>query len=148
MSNVIAFDGNLAADAETSETSNGRKRIRIRVFDNFKRFPKTKDDKNLSNVFSVSYFVRPENRLAQYLTKGTSVMVTGVFEAREYTSNRDGQKHMSLDVTADQIKLLESPRNTDGGGGSDQGAKAPSAPANTAPDNVPDGDGLLDDLPF
>ncbi|MFN8444104.1 MAG: single-stranded DNA-binding protein [Caldilineaceae bacterium] len=46
---------------------------------------------------------------AQYLTKGSMVMVTGTVKARGY-SNRDGQISASLEVNADVVRFLSGNR--------------------------------------
>ncbi len=46
---------------------------------------------------------------AQYLTKGSMVMVTGTVKARGYTG-RDGQVGASLDVKADVVRFLSGNR--------------------------------------
>lgn len=49
---------------------------------------------------------------AQYLNKGSLVMVTGNAKARGYT-NRDGQVAASLDVNADVVRFLSGNRGND-----------------------------------
>jgi single-strand DNA-binding protein len=44
------------------------------------------------------------NKLAQYLKKGTSVMVAGRMVSREY--EKDGQKRTAWSVRADNLQLL------------------------------------------
>jgi single-strand DNA-binding protein len=57
------------------------------------------------------------NKLAEqnYLAKGKSVFVSGNLDAREYT-DRNGVTRMSLDVFANEIRLLGS-RGDEGEGG-------------------------------
>ena len=44
---------------------------------------------------------------AQYLTKGSMVLVTGTVKAQGFTS-RDGQASASLEINADQVKFLST----------------------------------------
>lgn len=48
---------------------------------------------------------------AQYLTKGSMVMVTGTVKARGYTG-RDGQIGASLDVRADVVRFLSGTKGS------------------------------------
>jgi single-strand DNA-binding protein len=77
--------------------------------------------------WNVSYWSKSE-RLAQYLTKGTPVFVSGEPVLREY-DKKDGTKGQSLDLDAKEVKLL---------GGKQDGEAAP-APKKAAP--VADDDG-------
>jgi single-strand DNA-binding protein len=66
------------------------------------------------------------DRLAQsgYLAKGKQVYVDGRLEAREY-QDQQGQTRTSLDVTANELQLLGSRADGEGGfGGGSLGAGA------------------------
>ena len=100
-------------------------------------------------------------RTAEQFRKGNKVFVEGRFRTREYEA-RDGQKRISLEITADNVISLEARARDDDGGGSFAApsggyAGAPGAPAAqggpsgesvrpTRPAAPRDDD--LDDLPF
>jgi single-strand DNA-binding protein len=53
---------------------------------------------------------RDFTKFAQYLTKGTQVLITGEVSARTY-QNKQGQVEAQLQINADEIKLLGSNNN-------------------------------------
>lgn len=81
---------------------------------------------------------------SEYIKKGTPVLVRGQLETDEWTS-KDGQKRSKLKIYASEVQA-ERPRNIDGDGVKEEGAKA-------APVGVVAGGGSGDsastsDLPF
>lgn len=56
---------------------------------------------------NVTVWRKQAEHCAQYLSKGSLVLITGNVKARGYT-NRDGQAGASLDVTAEQVKFLST----------------------------------------
>ena len=94
-------------------------------------------------------------RTAEQFRKGNSVFVEGRFRTREF-EGQDGQKRISLDITADNVISLEARvRDEDGGGQFDApsggfgGRRQPAAPVRPPgpPASAPSDDDL-DDLPF
>jgi single-strand DNA-binding protein len=60
---------------------------------------------------------------ANYLTKGRLLAVEGRLQIREYVT-QDGQRRKSAEVVADNLRLLDRPRDAEGGEG---GAEMPAA---------------------
>ncbi len=89
------------------------------------------------------------DRMAQngYLAKGKQVYVDGRLEAREY-QDQQGQTRTSLDVTANELQLLGSRADADGGFGSGAVAGAAAArPAGRA-EQGEESRGSLEDVPW
>jgi single-strand DNA-binding protein len=90
-------------------------------------------------------------RAAEQFRKGNKVFVEGRFRTREF-EGRDGQKRMSLEITADNVISLERGGREEGDGGS----APPPFPADARPASSPvrrdapaeDVPSDLDDLPF
>jgi single-strand DNA-binding protein len=84
-------------------------------------------------------------RVAENLRKGSRVFVDGRFRAREYEAN-DGQKRMSLDITADTVLGLDkreaSPDGTFAGAPAAAGAPAGGGRSGGFDDTE------IDELPF
>lgn len=59
---------------------------------------------------------------ANYLTKGRLLAVEGRLQIREYVT-QDGQRRKSAEVVADNLRLLDRPRDAEGG----EGGEAPPA---------------------
>ena len=127
--NILTIAGNIARDAEVRHLSNGDAVAGFSVADNMR-------DKG-AIFWSCSIFGKRAESLAQYLTKGQPVTVTGTVTEREWT-DKDGNKRKSMDVRVQDVAL--------------QGGKRESAPATQAEKPVkPSGSGfddMDDDTPF
>jgi single-strand DNA-binding protein len=98
-------------------------------------------------------------RTAEQFRKGNKVFVEGRFRTREYEA-RDGQKRISLEISADNVVSLEARARDDDGGsfaapsGGFSGAPAPGAGGSPSGESVrptrpaAPRDDDLDDLPF
>jgi single-strand DNA-binding protein len=93
------------------------------------------------------------DRLAQsgYLAKGKQVYVDGRLEAREY-QDQQGQTRTSLDVTANELQLLGSRADGEGGfgaggfgAGAGAGAAAGQAPSRGDQEDQP---GSIEEVPW
>jgi single-strand DNA-binding protein len=97
----IQIIGNLGRDPELRYTPNGRPVASFTVAVN----QSTKNQQSgewieSTDWFRVSVWGDRGERVAENLRKGSRVFVDGRFRTREYEAN-DGQKRMSLDITAD-----------------------------------------------
>ena len=68
--------------------------------------PFTKGEKN-TNWFRCTMWGRRGEAVLPYLTKGTAVLVSGSFQARDYTK-KDGTAGYSLEINASELVLLGS----------------------------------------
>lgn len=103
--NTTTLVGRLTRDADIRDYgSDGRQVANIRLaFTTRKNTGGTwEDHSNYINV--VKWAV---GGLAQYLTKGTQIAVTGRLELREWT-DKDGRDRQDIEVVAHQVQLLSS----------------------------------------
>ena len=103
----IQIIGNLGRDPELRYTPSGRPVASFTVAVN----QSTKNQQSgewieSTDWFRVSIWGERGERAAENLRKGSRVFVDGRFRAREYEAN-DGQKRMSLDITADTVLGLD-----------------------------------------
>ena len=143
--------GNLGADPEMRYTPSGRPVTQFNVAVNQStKNQQTNEWVEATDWFRVTVWGDRAERTAEQFRKGNRVFVEGRFRTREYEA-RDGQKRISLEITADNVVSLEArTRDEDGPGGSfNAPAGAPSG------GNAPRGGGGgfddssdLDDLPF
>ena len=103
----IQIIGNLGRDPELRYTPNGRPVASFTVAVN----QSTKNQQSgewieSTDWFRVSVWGDRGERAAENLRKGSRVFVDGRFRTREYEAN-DGQKRMSLDITADTVLGLD-----------------------------------------
>jgi len=140
----LMFIGNLGRDPEMRYTPSGRPVTQFTVAVNQStKNQQTGEWTEETDWFRVSVWGDRAERAAEQLRKGNRVFVEGRFKSREYET-QDGQKRVSLDVTADQVINLEKrPRDEDGSLAEPATAPRPTAaPGNRAEESD------LDDLPF
>ena len=143
----VMIIGNLGADPEMRYTPNGRPVTQFNVAVN----QSTKNQQSgewveATDWFRVSIWGDRAERAAESLRKGNRVFVDGRFRTREF-EGRDGQKRMSLEITADNVVSLEKRAPGEGGDG---GFAPGQRPAGGGPGSSrgPGPEDDLDDLPF
>ena len=126
--------GNLGRDAETKNVGQSQV-VEFTVASTQKR----KGEDHTTWV-RVVLWGKTGERVAQHLTKGAQVAVSGEMSLREY-QKRDGGKGVSLEMNGDRIKLLGGKRD----GVRSGGGASPTQPAQYGEEYEGGGD---DDLPF
>jgi single-strand DNA-binding protein len=151
----IQIVGNLGRDPELRYTPSGRPVTEFSVAVNQStKNQQTGEWVEATDWFRISVWGDRAERAAENLRKGNRVFVEGRFKTREF-EGRDGQKRMSLEITADSLVNLEKRNREDGDG--EFAAAAPRSAG--APSGSPNGGGSrggggyddtsdLDDLPF
>jgi single-strand DNA-binding protein len=123
----ITLVGNLGRDPETRYTPNGKMNVSFTMAVSRRFNDQSGQQQERTNWYRVTAWAglaETLDRMAQsgYLAKGKQVYVDGRFEAREY-QDQQGQTRTSLDVTANELQLLGSRADSDGGlGGGSYGA--------------------------
>src|SRR5215216_2265540 len=102
--------GNLGRDPETRFTPSGTMNIQFTMATNHRWTDANGQPQENTTWFRVTAWGQLAdslNKLAEQgaLTKGRSVFVSGRLQAREYT-DRNGVSRTSLDVTANEVRLL------------------------------------------
>ena len=92
--------GNVASDPELKFLDSGKAVVNFR-FAVEKRFKKGDEWDSRTSWFNVAAFDTLAENIAASFTKGTRAIVSGSFEAREYTKKDSDEKGLSLDITAD-----------------------------------------------
>ena len=141
----IQIIGNLGRDPELRYTPNGRPVCNFTVAVNQSRKdPKTGEWIESTDWFRVDVWGDRGERVAENLRKGSRVYVDGRFKAREYEAN-DGQKRMSLDISADTVLGLDKREAAEGTfAGAPAGAAAPAGGGRSGGFD----DTEIDELPF
>lgn len=121
--NRVFLAGNLTRDPEVRYLPSGDPVADLRLAVNRRYRTKQGEDREETVFVSVSAFGRQAETSGQYLRKGSPVLVEG--RLRFDTWEKDGQKQSRLDVVAERVHFLGSPRG--GSGGSEYG-DAPSGP--------------------
>jgi len=144
--------GNLGRDPEMRYTPNGRPVTEFSVAVNQStKNQQTGEWVEATDWFRVTVWGDRAEKTAEQFRKGNRVFVEGRFRTREYEA-RDGQKRISLEITADNVVSLEARvRDEDGAGGSfnaPAGGFGGAEPVRPTRSSSPPSDDDLDDLPF
>lgn len=132
--NIVILLGNLTRDPELKTTPNGQSVCRLSVATNRRWKTSTGELKDEATFTDVTVWGKSGEACAQYLRKGSPVMVNGYLRNNNY--EKDGVKHYGMNVTANSVQFLGS------GNGKSESSAAP-APAG-APATAPSDD----DIPF
>ena len=106
--------GRLTKDAKVSTLSDSRQVVNFSVAINESYKNKKGDRVEQTTFFECAYWISP--RVAEWLTKGTVVELTGMVSARAWTGT-DGELRAGLNFNTSNIKLH-------GGGKKSEGAQA------------------------
>ena len=100
----ITLAGTLVADPEIHFTPTGAAVANFTVATNDRRYNKNTGDwvDNGATFLRCSIWRQAAEHVAESLTKGTRVLVTGVLRQREWET-RDGDKRYSFDVDATEV---------------------------------------------
>jgi single-strand DNA-binding protein len=152
----ITLVGNLGRDPETRYTPNGTMNVTFTMAVSRRFTDQSGQQQERTNWYRVTTWgklAETTDRLAQsgYLAKGKQVYVDGRLEAREY-QDQQGQTRTSLDVTANELQLLGSRADSEGGfGGGGYGAAAGAGAAAGRSQGRPDQEGQpgsLEEIPW
>jgi single-strand DNA-binding protein len=140
----IQIIGNLGRDPELRYTPNGRPVASFTVAVNQStKNQQTGEWIESTDWFRVSVWGDRGERAAESLRKGARVFVDGRFRTREYEAN-DGQKRLSLDISADTVLGLDKRETAEGTfAGAPAGAAAPAGAPRGGFDDTE-----IDELPF
>jgi len=128
--NRVIIAGRLTRDPETRFTPAGVAVTGFSIAVN-RRYKSNNEFKEEVSFFDISVFGKQGENCAEYLSKGRTVLVEG--RLRQRTWDSDGVKKSRVEIVADSVQFLGSPRGAAAEGSS--GAE----PAPEAPD---------DDIPF
>ncbi|KKT18289.1 MAG: Single-stranded DNA-binding protein [Candidatus Nomurabacteria bacterium GW2011_GWB1_43_7] len=109
-------------------------------------------DKNGARQESADYhnvvvFGRQAETVAQYMKKGSSILVEGRMQTRSWDDKTSGEKKYRTEIVADRTQF--GPKGGNGGGGASTGSKAPASEAGEADAiEYPEEDINPEDIPF
>lgn len=100
--NKVFLMGNLGTDAELKKVGeNSVLNFRIAVNQSWKNAKGEKQER--TDWFSCALWGKRADAIAQYLTKGTRVVVEGELRTRDY--EKDGVKHYATDISVQNIEF-------------------------------------------
>ena len=142
----IQIIGNLGRDPELRYTPSGRPVASFTVAVNQStKNQQTNEWIESTDWFRVSVWGERGERAAENLRKGSRVFVDGRFKTREFEGN-DGQKRLSLEITADTVMGLDKREPSGEGTFAGTPAAAGAAGGSSRPGGFDESE--IDDLPF
>ena len=149
--NKVILVGNLTRDPELRYTPKGMAIAKIGLAVNRNWTTESGEKKEEVTFVDVDAFGRQAETLAQYMKKGSPLLVEGRLKLDQWDDKQTGQKRSKLGVVVEGFQFLGSPSGGGGGEGGDAPAPrrqpAPSAPA-PSPSAEPDMPPPDDDVPF
>lgn len=105
--NKVFLVGNLTREPELKATQNGNPILRmgLAVNDRIKN-PQTQEWEDKPNYIDLVMFGTRAERVAQYLTKGKKVSVSGKLSFSSWQDKQTGQNRSKLEVVVDDIEFM------------------------------------------
>lgn len=149
--NKVILVGNLTRDPELRYTPKGTAVTKIGLAVNRVWTNEAGEKKEEVTFVDIDMFGRTAENVAQYMRKGSPLLVEGRLRLDQWDDKQTGQKRSKLGVVAEAVQFLGSPRG-EGGGAPAAPRSAPAAAAAAAPAAEPaDADAPPhegDDVPF
>ena len=112
--NKAIIVGNLGNDPEVKALANGDQVVNITIATSESWKDKnTGEKKELTEWHRVVFFRKLAEIAGQYLKKGSKVYVEGKLKTRMW--EKDGQKHYTTEIVGDNMQMLDSKGQYDGG---------------------------------
>ena len=112
--NVVALIGRLTRDPEKRVIPSGNSVVEFSIAVD-KQFGKKEGEPD-AYFFRVKAWGKTADFVANYLTKGRLVAVSGRLEQRKYQAS-DGTNREVVEIVAENVQGLDRPRDDAGGGG-------------------------------
>ena len=145
--NTVTIIGNLTRDPELRYTPNGQTVASFGMAVNRRwQNRQTQEWEEQTSFFDIKAWAGLAENIAESLTRGTRVIVTGRLEQRSW-ENDNGEKRSKVEVVADEVApslrwataQVQKIERTDGGGGRNSGGGGGSRPVANEP-NTYDGE--------
>lgn len=150
--NKVILMGNLTRDPETRTTTGGQNVTNFSLAVN--RTWKGSDGQQQEAVSYINCVAwgKPGDIIAQYLNKGSAVLVSGRLDQRSWDDKESGQKRSTIEVVVEDFNFVGG-GNGDGGGNSGGGSRSnsdsqSSKGRDTVIEDVDDKPIDLSDIPF
>jgi single-strand DNA-binding protein len=151
--NKVILAGNLTRDPEMRYTPKGMAIAKLSLAVNRVWTNEAGEKKEEATFIDLSAFGKQAETLAQYMKKGSPLMVEGRLKLDQWDDKQTGQKRSKLAVVVEGFQFLGSGNRGEGGGNDAPRSSRPmsSAGAASGPVEAPVSDGPPpeeDDVPF
>ena len=108
--NQFFIIGRLTRDVEIKYSQSGVPVGRLSIANN-QKVKRNGQWQDVSNFFDIAIFGKSANNLAQYLTKGKQIAVSGAMKQDRWTDT-NGNNHTKISLIASQLQLLGGANGT------------------------------------
>ena len=137
--------GNLTRDPELRNTPSGASVCSFSVAVNRVYRDASGEQKEDVSFIDCSAWGKLAEMISQYAKKGTGVLVSGRLDQRSF-EGKDGVRRSRVEIVVEDFNFTGAAREK---GGSKYSENAmPEAPASDLPDDIPEGEIDLSDVPF
>ncbi|MEK9527307.1 MAG: single-stranded DNA-binding protein [Gammaproteobacteria bacterium] len=144
--NKVILVGNLGRDPETRYMPSGGAVTNVSIATSKSwRDRDSGEQKERTEWHRIVFFNRLAEIANEYLKRGSKVYVEGELRTREW--EREGQKHYTTEIVANEMQMLDS-RGEGGMGAMGGGGSAPSRSQQSDDFGPPPSDDFDDDIPF
>jgi single-strand DNA-binding protein len=134
--NKVILVGNLTRDPELRYTPKGTAVAKIGLAVNRVWTSETGEKKEEVTFVDVDMFGRTAENVAQYMRKGSPLLVEGRLRLDQWDDKQTGQKRSKLGVVAETVQFLGSPRSGEAGNTANAVPRPARAPATAAAPSV------------
>lgn len=147
--NKVILMGNLTRDPETRTTPSGQSVTSFSLAVNRQWTQDGEKRESVSYINCVAWG-KPGEIIAQYVTKGRPLLVSGRLEQRSWDDKETGQKRSVVEVIVEDFNFIDS-RGSDAGGSvsaTTSSAKSSKKSDDVVIEDIGDEPINLDDIPF
>ena len=146
--NKVILVGNLTRDPELRYTPKGTAIAKFGLAVNRAWTSESGEKKEEVTFIDIDVFGRTAENVAQYMRKGSPMLVEGWLRLDQWDDKQTGQKRSKLGVVGEIIQFLGSPRAGEGGAPAAPRAATAAAPAAPEPPEAEAPPHEGDDVPF
>lgn len=144
--------GNVTRDPELRTTPSGSSVCSFSVAINRTYRDGSGEQKESVSFIDCSAWGKLGETISQYAKKGTGIIVSGRLEQRSWDDKNTGQKRSRVEIVADDFVFAGSREGGAGSNSSYSGSTSSqtsdSADSESAPDDIPEGEIDLSEVPF
>jgi len=145
--NKVIIVGNLGRDPETRYLPSGGAVTNVSVATSKSwRDRESGEQKDRTEWHRVVFFNRLAEIASEYLKRGSKIYLEGELRPREW--EREGQKHYTTEIVANEMQMLDSRGGMEGGGGGNFGGSGGQSGRQQDDFGPPPSDDFDDDIPF
>lgn len=140
--------GNLTRDPELRTTPNGASVCGFSVAVNRVYKDSNGEQKEDVSYIDCSAWGKLGEMINQYAKKGSGVLVSGRLDQRSWEDKNNGGKRSRVEIVVEDFNFVGTPRDNNGGGSISGDSSAADAASSSVPDDVPEEEIDLSDVPF